>query len=130
MLHRMSSAAIGRVEEHSRRLSILLTLAVLPLGCMKWVERSAPIASLPRGERVLRITHSGGVQTMFDPFVSGDSLVGWKSRRGQTDEMRIAVALEDVKTVARQRVNVWRTALLALGILTIVDVRTSDAFEW
>lgn len=98
--------------------SICLTVA----GCQTWRVQPGPgpsaVAAAAAGStKPLRLTlTSGAVIEISAPQVVGDSVVGTSRSTGQ----RVAFAVADVQSVARQEVSAGRTSLAAIGVTTVL----------
>jgi len=93
---------------------------VLLNGCvMNWQAQSAPPAQVIQtsGETALRVTlNAGGNVVIRDPWVEGDSVVGWQQPPGDPSEVplvRRAIALDDLRTVSVRQSNTG--ANIAIG---------------
>lgn len=99
----------------------LALLALLLLnGCvMQWQAQSAPPAQVIRttGESEVRVTLKSGPSVILqDPWVEGDSLVGWRQPPGDPSEValvRHAYALDDVRVISVKKSNTG--ANIAIG---------------
>lgn len=94
--------------------------AALLNGCvMHWHAKSAPPAQVIRssGETEIRVTLNAGSNVVIrDPWVEGDSLIGWQQPPGDPSEVpltRRAIALDDVRTVSVRQSNTG--ANIAIG---------------
>ncbi len=94
--------------------------AVLLNGCvMNWQAQSAPPAQVIQssGETEIRVTLNAGSNVVIrDPWVEGDSLVGWQQPPGDPAEVAVvrrAYALSDVRTVSVKKSNTG--ANIAIG---------------
>ena len=94
--------------------------AVLLNGCvMNWQAQSAPPAQVIQssGETEIRVTLNAGSNAVIrDPWVEGDSLVGWQQPPGDPGEVAVvrrAYALSDVRTVSVKKSNTG--ANIAIG---------------
>ena len=113
---------------YSRRAGITgLVLAAWCLSaCTHWKVQSAyPEQVVSRRPQRVRVTRNDSSRIVLRrPDIVGDTLYGARrDGRAAAESPRPAVALTDVSEVAVRRVNVVRTALLALG--TLVVRRTS-----
>lgn len=94
--------------------------AALLNGCvMHWQAQSAPPAQVIQssGETEIRVTLNAGSNVVIrDPWVEGDSLIGWQQPLGDPSEVpltRRAIALDDVRTVSVRQSNTG--ANIAIG---------------
>jgi len=94
--------------------------AVLLNGCvMNWQAQSAPPAQVIQssGESEIRVTLNAGNSVVIrDPWVEGDSLIGWQQPPGDPGEVAVvrrAYALFDVRTVSVKKSNTG--ANIAIG---------------
>ena len=104
------------MRSHVFVASMCLTVA----ACQTWHVESGPSAiSLAAADstKTVRLTLASGAEIeLVGPRVVGDSIVG----RNRSTDQRVAFAVSDVRSVARQQVSVGRTALAAGGITTVV----------
>jgi len=86
---------------------------------MTWQAQSAPPAQVIQssGESEIRVTPNAGSNVVIrDPWVEGDSLVGWEQPPGDPGEVAVerrAWALSDVRTVSVKKSNTG--ANIAIG---------------
>jgi hypothetical protein len=106
----------------STRALIVLLLAAIPAaaGCTTWSKTAIPpqAESLPAELRVQ--LKDGRTLTLLHASIVGDSLVGTVKaphRRGHEQPERTAVALADIGSAEKNRVNVWVT-LVVVAILS------------
>ena len=98
--------------------SMCLTVA----ACHTWRAQPGPTSSAvlaaADSTKPVRLTLTSGAEIEITaPHVVGDSIVG---RNRSTGGQRVAFAVTDVHSVARQEVSAGRTALAAGGITTVV----------
>jgi hypothetical protein len=98
--------------------SMCLTVA----ACHTWQVQSGPSSSAVAlaaadSTKPVRLTLTSGADIEITaPHVVGDSIVGLNRSTGQ----RVAFAVGDVHSVARQQVSAGRTALAAGGVTAVV----------
>lgn len=98
-------------------VSMCLTVA----ACHTWRAQSGPTSNAVAlaaadSTKPVRLTLTSGAEIEITaPHVIGDSIVGRNRSTGQ----RVAFAVADVHSVARQEVSAGRTALAAGGITTL-----------
>jgi hypothetical protein len=99
---------------------MVMVLMTLQAGCvMNWQAQPAPPAQVIQatGESQVRVTLNSGLNVVIrDPWVEGDSLVGWQQPSGKSAEVpvvRRAFALHDVRTVSVKKSNTG--ANIAIG---------------
>ena len=110
---------------YSRRAGVtgLVLVAWSSGACTHWKVQSAfpeQVVSVRRPQKV-RVTRDDGSRIVLrQPEIVGDTLYGApRDGRAAAGSPRPAVALTDVSEVAVRRVNVVRTAVLALGTLVV-----------
>ena len=93
------------------RLAVAISMS-LQAGCvMNWQAQPAPPAEVIQasGESEIRVTLISGASVVIrDPWVEGDSLVGWQQPPGDpamVPVVRRAFALPDVRTVSVKKSN-------------------------
>ena len=103
--------------------------AVLLNGCvMNWQAQSAPPAQVIQssGETEIRVTlNAGGNVVIRDPWVEGDSLVGWQQPPGDPAEVAVvrrAYGLSDVRTVSVKKSNTGANIAIGAAIGAAVFV--------
>lgn len=99
------------------RGAAILTLVLVAHGCMTWKQGSGGSReTLAENPKKVRITLSDGRRVELNsPVLQGDSLVGSRSR------VRVAVPLDDVRSVEVRRVSVARTVLLTgAGVTALI----------
>ncbi|HJQ20149.1 MAG TPA: hypothetical protein VJ867_07365 [Gemmatimonadaceae bacterium] len=116
---------------------IAVVLAALTASCSVWRPQTATVADVlaAKHERMLRVN---GNTLLFDPAVSGDSLVGVVSpgreqleARHVAPDKRVSFALADVHLVEVRRISRGRTtALVAAAVVAtlVVAFIASDPF--
>lgn len=106
-----------------------VAVLVLLNGCvMNWQAQAGSPAQVIQstGESEVRVTlNSGSNVLMQDPWVEGDSLVGWQQPSGDRSEIplvRRAFALADVRVVSVRKSNTGANIAIgaAIGAATFV----------
>ena len=99
---------------------VVAILSSLQAGCvMNWQTQPAAPAEVIQssGESEIRVTLTSGINVVIrDPWVEGDSLVGWQQPPGDgpvAPLARRAFALTDVRTVSVKQSNT--SANIAIG---------------
>ncbi len=99
-----------------RRYLRLVVLAWVTASCSTWKSVPVPTAGeshLLDGDYRLTLRNQSSI-VVTDPKVTADSIIGpEKTRDGN---IRRAVALQDLASVAKEGVSAGRTTLLVLGI--------------
>jgi len=105
------------------RLRLLLASMCLTVAaCHTWRAQPGPTSgavalAAADSTKPVRLTLTSGAEIEITaPHVVGDSIVGRNRSTGQ----RVAFAVADVQSVARQEVSAGRTALAAGGVTTLV----------
>ena len=109
---------------YSRRAGVtgLVLAAWSSSACTHWKVQSAfPEQVVSRRPQRVRVTRNDSSRIVVRrPDIVGDTLYGApRDGRAAAGSPRPAVALTDVSEVAVRRVNVVRTAVLALGTLVV-----------
>lgn len=114
-----------RVPFH-RSAAVLLLSVLGASGCVGWgrhpVPEPASTRRLPDPVRVETYDHRTVV--LNDPMVVADSLVGYV---GRDSIGRVAVALEDVRTVQARQVNFLQTVATTTAVTLVVAVAAAFA---
>jgi hypothetical protein len=106
------------------RLTHLTALSAFLLsstGCHSWVTTTVPTQGRLQGNpRVVRVVLSrpNSVQTLRDPVVSGDSLIGFSGT--SANPAQVTVPLSQIARVQTWSFSVARTAGLALLLTPVV----------
>lgn len=113
------------------RRAMILTLALAVAGCQRWYH--VPVqpgeARVLGGGRSVQVTRAdGGVYTLIEARVQGDSLVGrYAGRVPAGYSPRVALALADVRRVEARRVDLARTAGAVVGSAVVVALAALGA---
>jgi hypothetical protein len=121
---------LARPQVPPRASSVTAVLAtILVAGCvMNWQAQTATPAQVSQssGESEIRVTLNTGTNVVVrDPWVEGDSLVGWQQPPGDPSEVpleRRAFALSDVRTVSVRKSNTGANIAIGAAIGAAVFV--------
>jgi len=98
----------------------LASICLTGAACHTWQVQPGPSAvalAAADSAKPVRLTLASGAELeMAAPHVVGDSIVGRNRSTGE----RVAFAVAEVRSVARQQVSAGRTALAAGGVTTVV----------
>jgi hypothetical protein len=99
------------------RLALGALLLATPLlgSCTSWrIGSTTPEAVVARKPYVIRVVRQDGVtEQLYASRFEGDSLIGMSSPEGHA--RRISIPLADIHSVAVQRLNIAKTAVLLAG---------------
>ncbi len=118
-----------------RRLMLASTAAVASACTTTRVERGPVRVALPatgrKGEIRLSVKNGPDVH-LFYPRLEGDSVLGWSVPDSDAPRYRVAVAKDDVTSVAVRRGNTFKTVLAvtagtyaALGLIALTVCASS-----
>jgi len=121
---------MGRLRSYTNRGRRARCLLLLLLnGCVtNWQAQSAAPAQVIQssGESEIRVTLTSGAKMVIrDPWVKGDSLVGWQQPAGETADLRVvrrALALSEVRTVSVKKSNTGANIAIGAAIGAAVFV--------
>lgn len=108
----------------SSRLAILRQLLLasattVATACVSTRVENGPVrASLPSNGRngEVRLTLKNGTQVkLFHPRIDGDSVIGWSVASSEASEYRLAVAKDEVASVAVRHGDTFKTVLAVVG---------------
>lgn len=134
----MSATTVG-MTPRMLRIAVLVVATLASGGCRAWTPRAGAPRDVVQSAygRQLRVVHarrdgSGALDTLVlrDARVDGDSIVGASGWTGDAAARRRAIALADVREVARARVHPWRTAALVIGPLALAASAVAAFVTW
>ncbi len=106
---------MGRPRLAVLRQLLLASATAVASACVSTrVERGPVRASLPSNGRngEIRLSLKDGTQVnLFHPRIDGDSVVGWSVPDSDAPEFRVAVAKDDVSSVAVRQGDAFKTVL-------------------
>ena len=122
----------------SLRHLLLTSAAAAASACASThVERGPVRSSLPTSGRngELRLSLRNGTEVhLFHPRIEGDSVLGWSVPNSEAPEYRVAVAKDDVLSVAVRKGDTFKTVLAVtagsfafLVIITVVSCASATS---